>query len=137
MTKNPVIWFQYFCWCAQNWMSKHTPYYPLGVRIWLHRLYPDTIYQPQHMIDSWRRFDKHYNERYKPPPWYIGMHCQGPFMRPWRRIQAFFRGLTGGLSHRCEFTDKKHGALYGHKEGAFMNELFEQFIENISVSNLD
>ena len=111
-TKNPIIWLRYLCWCVQNWMSRHTPYYPLRLRIWLHRLYPDTI---------------------KSYPWYIGADCQGPFVGPWHQVSWFFRSFTGGRSHRCEFTDKKHGVLYGHNEGAFM----DQYFENISISDMD
>ncbi len=47
------------------------------------------------------------------------------------RVCRWFRDRTGGRSHRCEFTDREHGALYGFNEGAFMDKLFDQFLKNI------
>lgn len=56
-----------------------------------------------------------------------------PILNPaLQRLKSWFRHHTGGRSHRCEFTDKNHGALYGHSEGAFMDRYFEKFIQNIS-----
>jgi hypothetical protein len=68
----------------------------------------------------------------RPLPRYIGAAAIGPFIRPWNWVARFFRRFTGGRSHRCEFTDREKGALYGGKEGAFMNRYFEQFLANIS-----
>lgn len=47
-------------------------------------------------------------------------------------VKRFVIRQKGEYSHRCEFTSKRGGALYGGTEGAFMNRLFERFIENIS-----
>lgn len=135
LTRNRRIWLEYLCWCVSAWMDTHKPVYPIRLRVWLYRLYPDTVYQPQHSIDNWRRFDKQYKEQYKPWPWFIGLHCQGPFMPIWGRAASFFRGYTGGRSHRCEFTDKQSGALYGGTEGAFMDRYFELFLKNISLED--
>ena len=68
----------------------------------------------------------------QPLPWYVGEVAMGPFYPLWKQMRAIVRKGRGGRSHRCEFTDKERGALYGGKDGGFMNEYFEQFIQNIS-----
>jgi hypothetical protein len=134
MTKSPLIWFQYLCWCIQNWMSKHIPYYPVWLRKWLFKVTPDAHerwHLSQRVVAFWQKNNPGYIHPVKPLPWYIGEAGLGPLIIPWKRVQRFFRGFTGGRSHRCEFTDPYRGALYGHNEGAFMDKLFEQFIKNI------
>ena len=51
----------------------------------------------------------------------------------WPYLRRFVNRRKGEFSHRCEFTDKKDGALYGGTSGGFMNRLFEEFIERISA----
>jgi hypothetical protein len=131
MTKNPIIWFQYLCWCIQFWMSNHKPYYPDWLRFWLRKRYPDSQYCKKWQVEFYKKNDPRGVTILKPWPWYVGDHCFGPFLKPWGKVVSFFRGFTGGRSHRCEFTDPEHGALYGHNKGAFMNRLFEKFIERI------
>ena len=131
-TKNPVIWFGYLCWNIQFWMLTHVPYYPM----WLRRIILTRTAKERHglswrMIRFWESNNPDYEPHYKPLPWFIGPYAIGPFKRPWMRIARFFRRFTGGRSHRCEFTDREKGALYGGKEGPFMDRLFEQFIQNI------
>lgn len=55
--------------------------------------------------------------------------------RPYLRIVRFAIRQKGEFSHRCEFTDKQDGALYGGTSGGFMNELFNQFVKNISTDS--
>jgi hypothetical protein len=69
---------------------------------------------------------------FTPLPWPICTSAFGPFVEPWDKVQGWFRKHTGDRTHRCEFTDKKRGALYGGKDGGFMEKYFEKFIENIS-----
>lgn len=52
-------------------------------------------------------------------------------VRYWRRVQRLFRQHTGGRSHRCEFTDRQKGALYGHNYGAFMDDYFNKFVDSL------
>jgi hypothetical protein len=130
-TLSPVIWFQYFCWNVQFWMNTHKPYYPLRLRIWLLNGYDERRHQiTRQMVRVWENLGR--TEYPEPLPWYIGTAALGPFVGPWSKAARFFRRLTGGRSHRCEFTDPEQGALYGGKEGAFMDRYFEQFIANIS-----
>jgi hypothetical protein len=107
------IWLQYLCWCIQSWMSSHKPILPMFLRVWAYRLGADV------------------SEIAKPLPWPLGEAAMGPFLAPWNRVERFFRDRTGGRSHRCEFTDREAGALYGGQQGPFMNKLFEQLLENI------
>lgn len=74
------------------------------------------------------------------PPWFqmltykVGYLIQQPpwwFRRPFTFIRNASRKRTGGRGHRCEFTDKKMGALYGGTEGAFMERTFQEFIDNL------
>lgn len=116
-TRNPLIWLQYLCWNIQWWMECHKPYMPSWwkKRVILHYAYTD----------------KHGQRRVAMTP-RVNALLRGPFVPPWNWIARQIRRGTGGRSHRCEFTDKRHGALYGHHEGAFMNRYFEAFIVNIS-----
>lgn len=64
----------------------------------------------------------------------LGHLIQQPplFLRkPFVLIRNQSRKRTGGRGHRCEFTDKNKGALYGGQEGAFMEKLFQKFIDNL------
>jgi hypothetical protein len=65
--------------------------------------------------------------------WMGKQNLRSPIRKPWRKLARFVRTGAGGRSHRCEFTDPKMGALYGHREGAFMDRLFDQLLTNISV----
>lgn len=135
MTKNPIVWFQYVCWLVQWWMYKHQPYYPMWLRKRLLNRYPSQRWGMYWaVIHNWQRINPKWQltDDWRPLPWYVGVHAIGPFVKPWQRIASIVAKGTGGRSHRCEFTDKHKGALYGHKNGAFMNALFEQFIANIS-----
>lgn len=137
MTKNPIIWFQYLCWNIHWWMWQHKPYYPRRLRFWLRKRYPDTEYFTKQQVEIWKKVRKGYQGNDKIWPWYVGDHGFGPFVPLWNRVANIFRKFTGGRSHRCEFTDPYRGALYGYKEGAFMNKHFEQLIRNISDDFLD
>ncbi len=133
MTKNLRIHLEYLCWRIQFWMSGHKPYYPLWLRMFLLSRFPET----RHFMDwitynNWLRTGWQPKPEYRPLPWFVGEAAIGPLVKPWSRVGHFFRAHTGGRSHRCEFTDRRRGALYGGQDGAFMNKLFDQFIENIS-----
>jgi hypothetical protein len=134
-TRDPRVWLEYLCWQIQFWMSGHKPYLPVRLRIWLWRFFPDRM---RHHV-SWQQYrfwlEQPYNDPAtlpKPLPWPVCSSFVGPFVGPWDRVTHWFGRRTGGRSHRCEFTDKKRGALYGHKEGAFMDRLFDRFLERIS-----
>jgi hypothetical protein len=132
-TKDPRIWFSYLCWNIQIWMKTHIPYYPM----WLRKIILTRTDSKRHglswrMIDWWKSQNPNYVPQRKPLPWYIGECALGPFAKPWKRIARFFNHWTGGLSHRCEFTDPENGALYTGVKDPFMNRLFERFITNIS-----
>jgi hypothetical protein len=130
--KNPIVWFQYLCWNIQFWMSGQSMAYPIWLRKLLLRRYPAERHGASwRMIKIYKAANPNYVPKYRPLPWYVGECALGPFYHPWRRLGTIVRKFTGGRSHRCEFTDKELGALYGGKEGGFMNELFEQFIQNI------
>lgn len=137
-TRNPAIWFAYWCWCVQFWMACHTPYWPMPVRHWAYRRYGENRYGlTWRQIAQWRRVRPDWQPTAFPLPWWLGAYALGPFQFPWRRVQRWFRDRTGGRSHRCEFTDREHGALYGHREGPFMDAFFEQLIANVSVDGDD
>ena len=133
-TRNPRIWFQYACWCLQNWMTKHKPYYPDGLRRWLLDRYDPR----RHSVSpaQWRFWHKNLktppSNEMRPLPWFVGVMAEGPFVGPWWRLSCFVRRFTGGRSHRCEFTDPEAGALYGHRCGAFMQEYFKIFLYNVT-----
>jgi hypothetical protein len=63
--------------------------------------------------------------------------CVPILNRIWRKTSAILAAQTGGRSHRCEFTDKQQGALYGGKDGGFMNKYFEQLLRNIDKTTED
>lgn len=127
------LWAQYFCWCIANWMSCHKPYLPIRLRCWLLRRFPQNRWGME-----WRLWEFWVSQGYdltdapRPLPWPVCPDGFGPFVAPWNRVERWFRQRTGGRSHRCEFTDRRHGALYGGTDGAFMDRLFERFVENIS-----
>lgn len=132
LTRDYRIWLQYLCWCIQSWMSSHKPYFPLFIRVWAFRRWPDRINV------HWRMYNWYVDHLGadpktldKPLPWPLCESAFGPFLAPWNRIERFFRSHTGGRSHRCEFTDREMGALYGGQRGAFMDELFDEFIGRI------
>lgn len=138
LTRSPRIWRQYLFWCIHFGMSYGwQPIYPEVFRRWILRHYPharDRWSITWSTIDIWKQINPEWRTPItrKPLPWWIGTAAIGPFVRPWRRVERFFGNHTGGRSHRCEFTDKQSGALYGQNNGAYMNALFGQFIENIS-----
>ena len=138
-TSNPLIWWQYLCWRIQFWMSGHRPLLPSPVRMWAYNRWGGRRYSiSPRTVEGWIRFggltpEQAKQDQYRPLPWPFGEYAMGPFVGPWARVQRFFRSQTGGRSHRCEFTDKEHGALYGHNEGAFMDRLFERFLDNIDA----
>lgn len=133
LTRDWRIWAQYLCWCIGQWMTFHQPYLPMWIRCRLLRWFPQ-----QRWAMQWRMWEFWVSQGYdltnvpKPLPWPICPHGEGPFVSPWNRVAGWFRRRTGGRSHRCEFTDPQHGALYGANDGPFMDRLFDQFIENIS-----
>jgi len=136
-TKNPKIWFQYLCWKIVNWMDTHKPYYPLRVRIFILRHYPETRF---HMTKStWERwaensdFDKT-NKDFWPLPWFIGESALGPFIKPWNKLASFVRRFRGNHAHRCDFTDPKNGLLYGG-DGETMNNLWHEFMRRINYED--
>lgn len=131
-----IVRFQYACWCIQFWMSCHVPYFPTWLRLVLFPHYPRERHAlTKSQIAAWQHVRPGYVHLFAPLPWYLGQNFQGPLVDPWRRVQRFFRSMTGGRSHRCEFTDPEQGALYGHNEGPFMNRLFETFLANISADS--
>jgi hypothetical protein len=54
----------------------------------------------------------------------------GPLSAAVRRIGAPFRNARGVNAHRCDFTDRETGLLYGG-DGRAMNGLFDEFLESI------
>ena len=135
LTRNPRIWAMYLCWCIANKMSYDAFTYP----DWF-RLYVIKHYSPSRMGMTWKRIDewKRINPDFKmspdmrPLPGIIGPYAIGPLNPLWIKLRHFIGKGSGRYSHRCEFTDKERGALYGGKDGAFMNDLFAEFIGNIS-----
>lgn len=85
-------------------------------------------------VKQWQYVDPNWTlkNEWRPLPWYFGVSALGPFFKTWNRLERFIARGRGGCSHRCEFTDKQHGALYGGTDGPYMNAMFEQFIENIT-----
>lgn len=133
LTRDWRIWVEYFCWCVGFWMMCHHPHLPMRVRMRVLQWFPQERWNVQwHMWDFWVRQGIDLSNAPKPLPWPVCPHGLGPFAVPWTRIARWFQRRTGGRSHRCEFTDPEHGALYGGTDGAFMDRLFERFIENIS-----
>jgi hypothetical protein len=133
-TLNPIPWLQYAAWTIQWWMQTHRPIYPLWFRVWALKHYGnERSGLTWDDIRRWETVRPDYKHPHKPVPWYIGAHGLGPLYAPWLRIARFVRRFTGGRSHRCEFTDREMGALYGHQHGAFMDRLFEVFIDRISL----
>lgn len=127
-----LVRLQYLCWCIKTWMDKHIPYLPLGLRLWLLKRYPEERWNVSPwQYQFWQTHLKDMSKAPRPLPWPINVAAMGPFFGPWNRVSSWFGRHTGGRSHRCEFTDPNHGALHGHKEGAFMDKLFEQFLANI------
>lgn len=132
LTKDWRIWLQYICWCIQAWMSNHNPILPGFIRIWALKRWPERYHLTWRMSEWWRDgLGADMTDIAKPLPWPLGEAAMGPFIKPWEKTKRFFRGHTGGRSHRCEFTDPKIGALYGGQEGPFMNELFDEFVRKI------
>jgi hypothetical protein len=132
-TYNPIIWLKYLAWCIQFWASGHAMAYPGWLRKWLlFTVFPDkrrhgTTWR---MIHWWRSQNDSFFPLYYPLPWWVGPHALGPFYNlPFKLTHPLRR--FAGASHRCEFTDKGHGALYTGTVDPFMDRLFEQFIKNI------
>jgi|SRR6185369_1971960 len=142
LTRSTRIWFQYFCWCIRHYMMFHHPDYPGWIRGLVYKYYP---HAHQRWSVTWNmvRLWQHINPDFKlmpeitPFPWWIGMAALGPLRTPWTAVSRWFGRHTGGRSHRCEFTDRTHGALYGGQDGGFMNHYFEQFIANISAEDAE
>jgi hypothetical protein len=134
LTRSLRVWFEYLCWCIQSWMDTHKPYLPVKMRAWLLAKFPPERWHSGRTYYYRLRNGAKASEisKFKPLPWPICPSAFGPFVGPWSRVERWFRNRTGGRSHRCEFTDKTDGALYGGTEGGFMDKLFDQFIENIS-----
>lgn len=135
LTRKPKIWLEYLCWCITAWMDEHNPYLPKWMRRWLYQhLEPRRLHVSQWQYQFWCEQNPGADRSSwpKPLPWPICPGAQGPFVGPWKSARAWLAQHRGGRSHRCEFTDRENGALYGGTEGGFMNKLFDQFIENIS-----
>lgn len=134
LTRSWRIWLEYLCWSVQFWMSYHKPYLPLRLRAFIFRhTAPERHHLSWRMVEHWKQVNPDYVHPYKPLPWPIMPSAFGPFVGPWDRVTRWFRRHTGDRSHRCEFTDKTRGALYGGQEGGYMNKLFEQFLHNIET----
>jgi len=132
LTRDWRIWVQYLCWCIQAWMSSHKPILPSFIRIWAIRRWPDRINMTWRMREWWQDgLGADVSKIPKPLPWPLCESAMGPFLAPWNQVERFFRSHTGGRSHRCEFTDPKHGALYGGQDGPFMDEMFDEFLKKI------
>jgi hypothetical protein len=142
-TRSPRVWMEYWCWKTQFWMSGHKPYLPMVLRNWAYSRWGGRRWSvTPDLVAGWRRWGGLTDEDARKPenqplPWPFGPYALGPFVGPWDRVSRFFRQHTGGRSHRCEFTDKEHGALYGHKEGPFMDAYFDRLLENISDADIE
>ena len=58
------------------------------------------------------------------------------YERAWRtgwrnKTASWLSKFRGGMSHRCEFTDREDGALYTGKVDAFMDRAIRDFIKTI------
>lgn len=137
LTRKPSVWLEYLCWCISNQMSTHKPYLPDWLRMFIcKRVAPSRFLATWNTIKGWQSIDPTFDvskSKFRPLPWYIGVAAIGPFVPVWDRVTRIFRNRTGGRSHRCEFTDKTNGALYGGQEGGYMNRMFDRFIEDISL----
>jgi hypothetical protein len=138
LTRNPVPWLQYAAWCAHWWMWQHQPRYPRHIQAWARRRYGERrMWVTRADRRTWGRYNPTYipTKADAPLPWWIGRGAMGPFLPLWEQAQRLLRRCTGGRSHRCEFTGKGCGALWGYHEGPFMERLFDQFLGNISPEN--
>lgn len=134
LTRKPRIWWAYLCWCVQFLMDTHKPYYPGFVRRWALQHYGSRRFHMQwRMVHYWQaHLSYELKEEDRPLPWWLGEAALGGLVVPWNWIARQFRKQTLGLSHRCEFTDPIHGALYTDHADDFMEQAFEQFVERIS-----
>ena len=117
-------------------MSWHEPRYPLWLRCWLLSKYSsERHFVTWTAVRWWQSHLSHFEltEDNIPLPWYIAPGAIGPFLKPWRKLAGWFIGHTGGRTHRCEFTDPQMGALFGHRNGAFMDSYFAVLIDRISL----
>jgi hypothetical protein len=114
-------------------MSTHRPIYPSFVRLWALRRYGERYHISWENVRTWQQYNPEFEltNDLRPMPWWLQPRALGVFVKPWNKIASWFIRQTGEFSHRCEFTDKEDGLLYGGKKGAFMNKMFEQFIESI------
>jgi len=107
----PWQWVRYGCWWADRLLGvgRHKHYGPprdmklLGNRLWF-RLW----FRPRWRLDMW------------------AMGLRSRLGRPFRMLRG------DGIDHRCSFTDRETGILWGYRGPDVMNRLFEKFIENIS-----
>jgi len=140
LTRKPRIWWAYICWCIQYQMDTHKPYYPGFIRSWALKRYGSKRYHMQwRMVHFWQANLKDFQltDDLRPLPWWLGEAALGVFVKPWDWLARQFRKQTLGLSHRCEFTDKLHGALYTDHADDFMQQAFERFIERISPDGVE
>lgn len=134
LVKSPRVWWKYLNWCIYTYLQRYSFVYPMFIRKWAYRRYGERRYWLSNRTYAyWRETNPDWipSKESTPLPWYIGEAGMGPVRLVWKRFLRIFSNQKGEYSHRCEFTDREKGALYGGKEGAFMNRLFEQFLENI------
>lgn len=138
-TRDPRVWAQYGCWWVHFWMGGHQPILPTPLRNWAYDRWGGRRWSiTAQAVRDWQRFggmtpEQAQRPENRPLPWPFGPYALGPFVGTWRRVMHWFGRRTGGRSHRCEFTDRERGALWGHTEGPFMDRIFERFLENLDT----
>ena len=133
------VYFMYACWIVANWMDNHKPYLPRFVRLLVFKYYPGAetrMVASKRTYDWWISQGHEVDKKFKPLPWPICENCFGPFIKPWNKIRNFVAKGRGGHAHRCDFTDKKNGLLYGG-DGQTMNKLWGKFMETIDNDGED
>lgn len=110
-TKNPVIWLRFIAWKMQFWWSHRDP-----IKYFFIRVRKDGSWN---IPEKWSHEDyaRHYN-------WYMKVKRVG-----WRLFFGHLRRFAG-YAHKCEFTDPKHGLLYGG-QGAGIDDAFDRFVDSL------
>lgn len=133
-TRKASICWRYFCWWAANNLDQ----LPGGPPRMLMRLAGRFDRRPvtlvHHDRSTYLRFEASGRERAGAARFY--QFWFGPFSRLFQRIASPFRTIAGANAHRCDFTDRETGLLYGG-DGAAMNLLFAEFSEQISPTEVE
>ena len=128
-TRSASIYWRYFCWWAANNLDQ----LPGGVPRRLLQLAGCFDRRPVTLIHNGPtttlRFES--SGRWRAGEGRFYQFWFGPITALFRRIASPFRMVAGANAHRCDFTDRETGLLYGGN-GKAMNLLFAEFSEQIS-----